>query len=115
LHLTDSVIKRGSRGAWNFGPEKDSCKSVGEVVEIAKEFWGGSADWNHIPDENAPHEDGYLVLDSTKAERGLDWKNHLSLRQAISNTVDWERRASVDSNTLVVSRQSIQSFLIQAQ
>ena len=113
LHLTDSVIKRESRGAWNFGPDKESCKSVGEVVEIAKEVWGGSVDWNHIPDENAPHEDSYLLLDSTKAERGLDWKNHLSLRQAISITVDWEKRAGVDGNALAVSRQSIQSFLAQ--
>jgi CDP-glucose 4,6-dehydratase len=113
LHLTDSVVQRKSRGAWNFGPDKESRKSVGEVVDITKELWGGSVDWNHTPDENAPHEDSYLLLDSTKSQVGLDWKNRLSLRQSISETIDWEKKVIKGDNVLAVSRESVQSFLGQ--
>ena len=111
LQLTNSIVQRESRGAWNFGPEIESCKSVGEVADLTKELWGGSVDWNHTQDEDAPHEDNYLLLDSTKSQRGLDWRNQLSLRQALSKTIDWEKKANEGTNTLALSRQSVQSFL----
>ncbi len=111
LCLSDSVVQGGSRGAWNFGPDEESCKSVGEVADIAKELWGGSVDWNHTPEDNAPHEDSYLFLDSTKSKKGLDWKNQLSLRHAISKTIDWEKRANEATNIMALSRESVQSFL----
>jgi CDP-glucose 4,6-dehydratase len=110
LHLTDSVVQRKSRGAWNFGPDQESCKSVGEVVDIAKELWGGSVDWNHTPDENAPHEDSYLLLDSTKSQGGLGWKNRLSLHEALATTIEWEKKVIEGDNLLAVSREAVRSF-----
>ena len=111
LRLTDSIIQRGSRGAWNFGPEEESCRSVGEVVDIIKELWGGSVDWNQTLDENAPHEDSYLLLDSTKSQRELDWKNLFSLRQSISGVVNWEKKVQEGENILALSREAVRSFL----
>jgi CDP-glucose 4,6-dehydratase len=111
LHLTDSVVQRGSRGAWNFGPDEEACKSVGEVATLTKELWGGSVDWSYTPLGDAPHEDNYLLLDSTKSQRGLDWRNQLSLYQALSKTIDWEKKANKGTNILALSRQSVQSFL----
>ncbi len=111
LHLTDSVSQRGSRGAWNFGPDEESCKSVGEVADIAKELWGGSVDWNHTPDEGAPHEDSYLFLDSTKSQQGLDWRNRLSLNAALLETIEWEKQVMQGKNVREVSQRAVKAFL----
>jgi CDP-glucose 4,6-dehydratase len=111
LHLTESAIKQHSRGAWNFGPEKESCKSVREVVDLAKELWGGTADWNHTPADNAPHEDSYLLLDSTKSKEGLGWKNVLSLHHSLAETLNWEKKAIESKSVLAFSREAVKSFL----
>jgi len=111
LHLTDSVIHRGSRGAWNFGPDKESCKSVLEVVDLTKEAWGGSVDWNYTPDQAAPHEDSYLFLDSTKAKQGLHWRNRLTLSQAVRETIDWEKQILEGKSARMISQSSAKAFL----
>jgi CDP-glucose 4,6-dehydratase len=111
LHLTDSVVQRGSRGAWNFGPDEDSCKSVAEVADLAKEFWGGSADWKHISDENAPHEDSYLFLDSTKAQQNLNWSNRLTLNMAVRETVEWEIHSLNGKSAREISLLAAKTFL----
>jgi CDP-glucose 4,6-dehydratase len=111
LRLIDHVIGSGVRGAWNFGPGDDSCKPVGQVVDLAKEIWGSSANWQHAPQENAPHEDNFLFLDSSKSVNEMDWKNLLSLREAVSETIDWEKKALQGENILDISRKSVQSFL----
>ena len=113
LHLTDSVVQRGSRGAWNFGPDEESCKSVGEVADITKELWGGSVDWNHTPDEVAPHEDSYLFLDSTKAQQGLFWRNLLSLSAALLETIEWEKQVMQGKNVREASQRTVRAFLGQ--
>jgi CDP-glucose 4,6-dehydratase len=111
LQLIDHVVGSGVRGAWNFGPGDDSCKPVGQVVDLAKEIWGSSANWQHAPQENAPHEDNFLFLDSSKSVNEMDWKNLLSLREAVSETIDWEKKALQGENILAISRKSVQSFL----
>jgi CDP-glucose 4,6-dehydratase len=105
------VAERGERGQWNFGPENASLKTVGDVVDLAKELWGPTANWNYTPEENAPHEDNFLFLDSSKAQEALGWRNLLSLHQSISETIDWEKQVLTNGNALEVSRKAVQGFL----
>jgi CDP-glucose 4,6-dehydratase len=112
LQLIDSITQRGLRGAWNFGPDAESCKSVGEVVDLAAAIWGSTANWNHKPDENAPHEDSFLFLDSTKAQESLGWQNKLSLTEAVRATVDWEKQVIQGEDTLEVSQRVVREFLV---
>ena len=111
LQLIEAVAQRGARGTWNFGPDAESCKSVGEVVDLAAEIWGSSAKWTHNPDENAPHEDNFLFLDSSKSKEELEWRNLLSLRKAVSETIEWEKQVIQGENVLEVSRRAVQLFL----
>lgn len=111
LQLIDSITQRGSRGAWNFGPDAESCKSVGEVVDLATAIWGSPANWNHMPDENAPHEDSFLFLDSSKAQESLGWQNKLSLIEAVRETIDWEKQVLQGENARGVSQRAVREFL----
>jgi CDP-glucose 4,6-dehydratase len=111
LQLIDSITQRGSRGAWNFGPDAESFKSVREVVILAAEIWGSPATWEHKPDENAPHEDSYLFLDSSKAQKSLGWENKLSLSEAVRETIDWEKQVMQGGSALEVSQRAVRKFL----
>jgi CDP-glucose 4,6-dehydratase len=111
LQLIDAITQRGLRGAWNFGPDAESCKSVGEVVDLSAAIWGSPANWKHKPDENAPHEDSFLFLDSSKAKKSLGWENKLSLSEAVRETIDWEKQVIQGENALEVSQKAAQEFL----
>ena len=111
LQLIDAVSQQGARGAWNFGPDAESCKSVGEVVDLAAAIWGSSANWNHKPDENAPLEDSFLFLDSSKAQKNLGWENKLSLIEAVRETIDWEKQVMQSESALEVSQRAVREFL----
>jgi CDP-glucose 4,6-dehydratase len=111
LQLIDALTQRGARGAWNFGPNAESCKSVGEVVDLATEIWGSSDGWRHKPEENAPHEDSFLFLDSSKAQKSLGWENKLSLIEAVRETIDWEKQVFQGENALEVSQRAVRKFL----
>lgn len=75
-------------GAWNFGPEELSMKTVGEVTNLLVQNWGKGS-WQDQSDKNAPHEAGILRLDITKAKTRLGWKPVWSIEQAVRATVDW--------------------------
>jgi CDP-glucose 4,6-dehydratase len=111
LQLVDSITQRGLRGAWNFGPDRESCKSVGEVVGLVAEIWGSPAKWEHAPDENAPHEDSFLFLDSSKAQKDLRWENKLSLSEAVRATIDWEKQVIQGESALEVSQRAVRGYL----
>lgn len=110
LQLIDALTQRGARGAWNFGPDAESCKPVGEVVDLAAEIWGSPASWKHKPDEDAPHEDSFLFLDSSKAQNSLGWENKLSLSESVRETIDWEKKVIQGENALEVSQMAVREF-----
>ena len=52
----------------------------------------GSGTWK-VPsqNENAPHEAGYLKLDSAKSMARLGWKPAYAIDEAIRKTIGWYR------------------------
>ncbi len=75
-------------GSWNFGPNKDSIKKVGEVIESLKIIWGNNVEWKIISDEKFK-EAKLLQLDSSKAKTYLEWSQKIPLDHALKITVDW--------------------------
>ena len=75
---------------WNFGPMDDEAITVREIIELASDLWGKSLIWD-IEKNNINNEDRDLRLSSRKAESLLRWKAVWSLREAMSNTVQWFR------------------------
>jgi CDP-glucose 4,6-dehydratase len=80
----------GCAEPWNFGPARDSVKTVAEVVEALAGNWGGGASWEADAAAN-PHEARYLGVDAGKAQARLDWKPRLDLAHALDWTVEWYR------------------------
>jgi len=74
--------------AWNFGPEEESMKPVGEVTDLVAKNWGEGS-WESQLDKNAPHEAGILRLDITKARTKLGWKPFWDIEHTVRATVDW--------------------------
>lgn len=83
--------------AWNFGPRAGDVRSVGDVLRRLVELWDGALAWE-LDDAENPPEAGYLALDSSAAERELDWTPAWDLDRALRSIVEWHeaRRAGED-------------------
>ena len=87
LFLLDHSIDSGQSGAWNFGPDKDSIKSVNHVIEFYKKEY--ELINLHFKQENQFHEDQLLLLDSTKVQSELGWKNIYNFEETLDSTMQW--------------------------
>ena len=98
LMLAERLCERGDEfaEAWNFGPDPDSEKTVGEVSDKLVGYWRGGAQWRSDSTPQ-PHEAGFLKLDSSKARARLGWRPRLSLDEALRMSVDWRRAAAAAS------------------
>ncbi|WP_204807625.1 CDP-glucose 4,6-dehydratase [Mycobacterium riyadhense] len=109
LTLADALLAGSGWGQWNIGPGRDSFVEVGQVATLAAELWGGGAHWD-LQAGDHPHEANLLALDAAKAQRELGWRNRLGFRDALSWTIDWERRVRGGADPLAVTRQQIAAF-----
>jgi CDP-glucose 4,6-dehydratase len=75
-------------GPWNFGPERSSAITVGELVGLIIAEWG-SGSWEAAGSEVGPREAGLLTLDISKARRKLGWSPRLAIKEAVKRTVEW--------------------------
>jgi CDP-glucose 4,6-dehydratase len=86
LALSNAMIESRSTGVWNFGPECDLNTRVSHVADRAAAIWGGTASWE-LDSHSHFHETGYLLLDSSKARRELNWRDKLNFDESIQWTM----------------------------
>ncbi len=89
--------------AFNFGPEKEANRPVGELVLEILKSWPGR--WDDRSDPRALHEARLLMLSTAKAKRLLHWQPTWNFETAVANTVKWyrgvnEKPADAESLTL---------------
>ncbi len=110
LMLAEKLFKEGDSfsGAWNFGPDDFSCRSVAWVVSKLCEHVPG-ATW--IQDFNThPTESLLLKLDSSKAKSRLGWRPHWNIEDAIEYTMDWYNAWSNNEDVSVVMHRQIEFY-----
>jgi len=73
---------------WNFGPEKESERTVGELVDLFVNTWG-SGSWEDISSPYHLHEAGILRLKINKAKNKLSWSPRWTFETMIERTVAW--------------------------
>jgi CDP-glucose 4,6-dehydratase len=96
-------------GAWNFGPNGEDAKPVQWVVERILSMWGNGLQW--IPDEGIhPAESKYLIVDSTKARRLLEWSTKLRFHAALEWVVEWYKHYQQGSDMRHMSEAEIKRF-----
>jgi CDP-glucose 4,6-dehydratase len=96
--------------SWNFGPLPTDKNTVGEVAaKIIKVFGVGKIDTDT---KSIPlHEAGLLLLDSTKAEKYLGWKQLLHFDDAVDRTANWYKRFSSSSHASILCEDDIQEYM----
>ncbi|HEX7570547.1 MAG TPA: CDP-glucose 4,6-dehydratase [Verrucomicrobiae bacterium] len=75
--------------AFNFGPEKEANRNVGDLVGEILKSWPGR--WEDQSDPHAHHEAKLLMLSTAKAKQVLHWQPTWNFETAIANTVNWYR------------------------
>ena len=76
--------------AWNFGPSicSDSLQ-VEDIVKRTIKNWDSKSTIKMQNNSDILHESESLLLDSSKANQRLGWKNVCSIDQALYETVEW--------------------------
>jgi CDP-glucose 4,6-dehydratase len=82
--------------AWNFGPEQESEKTVGELVDLFIKAWG-SGNWEDISSPYHLHEATILRLKIEKAKKNLNWHPTWSFQEMIQRTANWYRQMNTVS------------------
>jgi CDP-glucose 4,6-dehydratase len=78
--------------SWNFGPGRESERTVAELCDALVAAWGGGA-WAHSPDHEAVHEARFLKLAIDKAWHFLGWQPVWDFRATVEQTVSWYKLA----------------------
>jgi PAS domain S-box-containing protein len=110
LMLAESLFKHGPRfsEAWNFAPAESH--TVTQVVGQLLSLWGSQVSARH-DQSRQPHEDPYMILDSTKARVKLDWKPLLDLRASLSWIVEWVKRFQAGADMRSVTESQIDKYM----
>jgi CDP-glucose 4,6-dehydratase len=77
--------------AFNFGPPRESNRTVRELVMEVLRHWPGK--WKDRPEARAVHEAKLLQLSTDKAQAFLGWLPVWNFSSAIEFTMQWYRRA----------------------
>lgn len=95
--------------AYNFGPASDSIASVMDVIEIAREcFGGGKVKYNNAND--GPRESEWLSLDIEKSKTILDFQPRWNLHETINHSVSWYVEFLSGKKPLMLCNQQIDLY-----
>lgn len=91
LWLATKMYKEeGFDEAWNLGPDITSNSiTVKTLVEKIMKRWDSQISIRLESNSNILHESNSLLLDSSKANKILKWKNVFTIDQALNDTIDW--------------------------
>ena len=77
-------------GAYNFGPRPHEATTVWDVVEIARQVYGGGG-VSYEEEVGGPHEAGFLALETAKTRAVLGLQPRWGLAEAVTRTMRWYR------------------------
>jgi CDP-glucose 4,6-dehydratase len=97
-------------GSYNIGPDDDGCITTGELVRLFCEEWGGGASWIDRSGKDAPHEAGFLRLDTSLAREVLGWKPMWDIRSTVEKTVSFYRLLLSGGSVAMEMDEEIRSY-----
>lgn len=92
--------------AWNFGPASDAIFSVSKVLQMMQSYWPELC-WSQGT-EVPLKETGFLMIDSTLAQRYLDWSPVWDFQQTVLQTALWYQ--SYYQTGDVLSQQQLENY-----
>ncbi len=99
-------------GNYNIGPEECDCITTGELVDLFCKAWGDGAHWIDRSDPNAPHEAGFLKLDSCLMKKIFGWSPRWSVEQAVNMVAKFEKARLSGVETVVEMEWEIDQYTV---
>jgi len=96
-------------GAYNFGPDDESCVNTEKLVNLFCDAWGAGASWR-VQGDGGPHEANFLKLDCSKAKNVLNWRPRWNIKTAVGKTVEFAKINTDSEQTACVDRQIAEYF-----
>lgn len=99
----------------NFGPDPESERTVGEVIEAFHAVWPGS--WEVRQDPNAVPEATRLTLSHQRAVEVLGWRPVWEFATTITKTAEWyqQRHTGAVTDLAGLTRAQIQDYTAAAK
>ena len=95
--------------AYNFGPDSDSTASVKNVIEIARQcFGGGKVKYSNI--NQGPKESAWLSLNIEKSRKDLGIQPRWTLDETISHVISWYVEFSSGKDPITLCNQQIDLY-----
>lgn len=93
---------------FNLNSKPNNEYTVEKIINDFVNIWGSEIDLI-VNEEKNLNESEILRLDSTKAEKILNWSPKISLEESLSNIVKWEKD-NIDNKAMETSLEQIQSY-----
>ncbi|MGH7793433.1 MAG: CDP-glucose 4,6-dehydratase [Candidatus Binatia bacterium] len=103
----------GYSEGWNFGPAE--AQPVCQVANQLLSLWGGDDVSPKYDGSYQPHEDQYLMLDSTKSRVKLGWRPALDLEASLRWIVKWVKSFQAGANMRSVTEAQIRTYMEKTQ
>jgi CDP-glucose 4,6-dehydratase len=100
-------------GAFNFGPEMESARTVEELMEQVLKHAPGK--WVDRPESGAVHEAGLLNLAIDKAHHLLGWQPVWTFEENVAETVRWYNAVAKGGDAPAFTRDQIQAYSTKAR
>lgn len=108
----DKVGADQIRSTFNFGPNPESNRTVGNVADEVVKNWPGT--WFDQSESEAPHEAGLLNLNIEKAAQILAWRPVWEFAEAVKRTISWYRDAGNKADPAELTRKQIADYQADA-
>ena len=108
LYLSEDNFAEG----WNFGPNDEDCKPVGEVMDYLVDQWPSSVCWE-LDQSVQPHEAQLLKLDISKAKARLNWHPRWGLEKTLQSILNWHHSWLDDEDMKTVTFSQIKDYETQ--
>jgi len=73
---------------WNFGPNDEDAKAVGDLLDYLVAHWPSTVSWG-LDGCEQPHEAQLLKLDISKAKARLAWEPQWDLGLTLKTIIEW--------------------------
>ncbi|WP_010254901.1 CDP-glucose 4,6-dehydratase [Treponema primitia] len=100
---------KAMEGAYNFGPDDNSCVTTGELAALFCAAWGQGAAWE-VQGDGGPHEANFLKLDCAKAKAVLGWKSRWDIKTTVAQITAFAQAGNDDERRVCVDRQIQEYF-----
>lgn len=101
--------------SWNVGPKIEDCISTANVIDQISKKIKIEQKISIKSEDKAPHEANFLMLDTSKIQRRLNWAPTWSLNRSLEKIADWHTHYLNKSDMKQITLNQIREFLDEQQ